>query len=331
MTLDFARVRSRLGDAWPLAPFVGFAVLASVNQFRSGDTAALLWAFVLIATSIAAGIAVMALKTSVAKFAASSVLSAVGVFGYALLFGLDAFTAVSLFLAADAALILSCLVYARAAEQGRRTSELAAMLLFEGEVASREARDQRQMLCRAMLSLSQRNERPFSVLRIEWPIAAWIENEALSSKESEAARIHEHMVRFHAATAVEQVVRGCDIVLPSPRRGCIYLACAETDAAGVKALSRRIASKIEQIAGPELVFSSASYPEDGYLIEELLEVADRGPARWTMRSLGPPRRILPEIVKTEHSEPAQGGKPQTAILVGLESQRESGSERASSN
>jgi hypothetical protein len=276
----------------------------------------------------------MTLQSTVAKIAASSVLSAIAVLGYGLLFGLDAFTAVSLLLAVDAVLILSCYVYARASEKSRRTSELAAMLLFEGEVASREARDQRQMLCRAMLSLSQRNERPFSVLRVEWPTTARIEKEAVSSKESEAARIHEHMVRFHAATALEQLVRGCDVVLPSPRRSSIYLACPETDAEGAKSLSRRIATTIEQIAGADLVFSSASYPEDGYLIEELLEVADKGTTRWAARSLGPAqpaRRTLPEEVKQEPVEPALGAKPQSAILFGKMSQREAESEREYSN
>ncbi len=331
MTLDAARRRSRVGGAWPLAPFVAFALLVAVHQFRGEDHIASLWALLLIVTSVAAGVSVMTLNSDVSKIAASSVLSAVAVIGYGLLFGLDAFTALSLFLAVDAVLILSCFVYARAAEQSRRTSELAAMLLFEGEVASRESRDQRQLLCRAMLSLSQRNERPFSVLRVEWPTASRIENEALSSREGEAARIHEHMVRFHASTAIEQLVRGCDVVLPSPKRNCVYLACPETDADGIAALSRRIAAKIEQITGAELAFASASYPADGYLIEELFEVADRGSRRWTARSLGAPaqRRALSEGVKQDQ-EPALAAKSRP-ILVGLESKREKQGEHATGN
>jgi len=281
MELELGGLRSRLNAAWPMAPFLAFGILVSVIQFRSDDASSTMWIVLLLATAFLAGIAVVTVTSIVARIAASSVLSAVAVIGYAWIYNLDAITATSLFLAADAVLILSCFVSLAAAAESTKTTELAAMLLFEGEVASREARDQRQELCRALLSLSQRNERPFSILRMEWPLTRYIEDEAASSIGSEARRIHEHMVRFHTVKAVEQLVRASDVVLPAPGRNSIYIACPETPSEGVRALSTRITRVLDKQLQPDLTYSSASYPSDGYLIEELVLAADRGQQRWT--------------------------------------------------
>lgn len=280
MELELGGLRSRLNAAWPITPFLAFGILVSAIQFRSDDASSTMWIILLLVTAFLAGVAVVTQTSVVARIAASSVLSAVAVIGYTWIYNLDAITATSLFLAADAVLILSCFVSLVAAAESTKTTELAAMLLFEGEVASREARDQRQELCRALLSLSQRNESPFSILRMEWPLKRYVEDEAATSIGSEARRIHEHMVRFHTVKAVEQLVRASDVVLPAPGRNSIYVVCPETPSEGVHALSVRITRMLDKNVQPDLIYSSASYPSDGYLLEELVLAADRGRQRW---------------------------------------------------
>lgn len=283
MTLELPRLRPRKQDAWPMAPFLAFGLLVSIIQFRSGATMAAASAVLLIVASLVAGYAVMRLDSTVSRIAASSVVSAIAVMGYAWIYGLDVATSFGLFLAADAVLILSCIVYGWAAEKSARTSELAAMLLFEGEVASRDARDNRQATCRALLSLAQRNERAFSILRLEWPLSRLVEDERASTAEGEASRIHDHMVRYHVVSAIEQMVRASDVVLPARARNCVYVACPETEAAGARALARRIARALSPLVSGDLVCSSASYPADGYLIEELIAEADGYANRWSER------------------------------------------------
>jgi hypothetical protein len=291
---------------WPVLPLLAAGMVMTGLKLESGSADTLELVVLLLVASGLAAIISFYLKELSSRIAATTLVSASAALAYLNVSTVNVVGAVGLFLATLMVLAISCATLQRASRRAAAAEELAALLVFEGEVASRGARDSRDNLCRTLLALSQRSDRAFTILRIEWQAPVTREDDELNLAATAGRRLGEHILRFQTITALEQIVRGSDVILPTRQRNCAYVACPETDAIGTRALSRRIVQTLPSTVSRSLKFSAASFPSDGYHLEQLIAIADQGTNTWTSAdALRMPTGLHPGL---RDNQPAQNGK-----------------------
>ena len=116
----------------------------------------------------------------------------------------------------------------------------------------------------SFLAYSRRYERPLSILNLRVSFQD-------PAKWSEAPS---HVSGIDAQTIIGGRIRETDLVVPSKFIGQCVIFCPETNVSEIKFLVRRIKTLTASI-GIALQFGIASYPDDGYTIENLISASER--------------------------------------------------------